>query len=102
MVCDVAGIAAGVGAVWARRDGVVAAAVLSGLAVLLVAAVVLGVAAAPAVLASTGAVWVVFAGVSVLLLVAVFAAGTFVLEPSSALPVSLFVASACACCSAVG
>lgn len=101
MVSAAVVMASGVPLVWARRDGVVAAAVLSGLAVLLVAAVVLGVAAAPAVLASTGAVWVVFAGVSVLLLVAVFAAGTFVLEPSSALPMSLAVASACACCPAV-
>lgn len=68
-----------------------------------VAAVVLGVAGLPgvaAVLASAGTGWVVFAGVAVLLLVAVSAAGTFVLAPSSALPVSLTVASACACCPA--
>lgn len=65
MVCDVAEIAAGVGAVWARRDG-------AGVAVVDVA-----------VPSST---------------VSAFA---FVLVPSSALPVSLLVASACACCSAV-
>lgn len=90
-------IAAGVGLVWARRDGVgvVVAAVVPGVAVLL------GVAAAPAVLASAGSVWVVPAGVAVLLLVAVFAAGAFVLTPSSTLPASLAVASACACWFAV-
>lgn len=64
-----------------------------------VAAVVPGVAAAPAVLASAGVGWVVSAGV--VLLVAVFAGGVFVLAPSSALPVSLAVASACACCPSV-
>lgn len=103
MVCDVVEIVAGVGLVWVRRDGVgvPVVAVVPGVAVLLVAAVSTGVAAAPAVLVFAGSVWVVFAGVSVLLLVAVFAAGTFVLEPSSALPVSLAVASACACCPAV-
>lgn len=85
-------IAAGVGAVWARRDGVVAAAVLSGLAVLLVAAVVLGVLS----------VLTALAPVDVAVLSSTVSAVAFVPAPSSALPVSLFVASACACCSAAG
>ena len=81
MVCDVAGIAVGVGLVWARRDGVgvvVAAVVPSALSVLTAL-----VAVDVAVLSST------------------VSAAAFVLVPSSALPVSLFVASACACCPAV-
>ena len=96
-------MASGVGLVWARKDGagVSVAAGVPGVAVLLVAAVVLGVAVVPAVLAFAGLGWVVLAGVTVLLLVAVFAAGAFVLAPSSASSVSLVVASACACCSAV-
>lgn len=102
-------VAAGVGLAWARRDGVgvAVAAVLPGMAVLLVAAVVPGtavptdVAAAPTVLAFAGSVWVVLAGSAVLLLVAVFAEGAFVLGPSSALLTSLVVASTCACCAAV-
>ena len=83
-------IAAAVGLVWARRDGVG----------VVVAAVVLGVPAVSVVLAFAGVAWLASAGVAVLLLVAVSAAGTFVLAPSSALPVSLTVASACACCPA--
>ena len=74
-------IVAGVGVVWARRDGVgvpVAAAVPVALSVL-AALVPVDVA----VLSFT-----------------VFAVA-FVLVPSSALPASLLVASACACCSAV-
>ena len=74
-------IAAGVGLVWARRDGVgvpVAAAVPSVLSVLTAL-----VSVDVAVLSST---------------VSAFA---FALVPSSALPASLLVASACACCSAV-
>lgn len=80
MVCDVAEIAAGVGVVWARRDGVgvpVAAAVPSALSVL--------TALVP---------------VDVAVLSSAVSAVVFVLVPSSALPVSLLVASACACCSA--
>lgn len=77
-------IAAGVGLDWARRDGVGAVVAVP------VAAVVpsaLSVLAAPvpvdaAVLSST------------------VSAVAFVLVPSSALPVSLLVASACACCPA--
>ena len=83
-------IAAGVPLVWARRDGVG----------VVVAAVVLGAPAVSVVLAFAGVAWLASAGVAVLLLVAVSAAGTFVLAPSSALPVSLTVASACACCPA--
>lgn len=81
MVCDVVEIAAGVGLAWARRDGVgvvVAAAVPVALSVL-VALMPVDVA----VLSST---------VSAVAIVSV---------PSSALPVSLFGASDCACCSAV-
>lgn len=88
MVCDVVEIAAGVGLVWARRDGVG----------VVVAAAVPGVAAS-AVLASTGSVWLV--PVDVVVLSSSVSAVVFVLVPSSALPVSMLVASACACCSVV-
>lgn len=73
-------IASGVPLVWARRDGAgvpVAAAVPSALSVL--AALV---------------------PVDVAVLSSAVSAVVFVLVPSSALPVSLLVASACACCSA--
>lgn len=90
------GIAAGVGAVWARRDGV-------GVAV--VAAVVLPGVAASAVLAvvvpSALSVLTALVPVDVAVLSSAVSAAAFVLVPSSALPVSLLVASACACCSAV-
>lgn len=81
MVCDVAEMASGAGVVWARRDGVgvpVAAGVLSALSVL--------TALVP---------------VDVAMLSSTVSAVAFVLVPSSVLPVSPFVASACACCSAV-
>ena len=81
MVCDVAEIAADVPLVWARRDEAgapVAAAVASALSVL------------------TGLVPVDVAVPSS----TVFAVA-FVLVPSSALPVLLLVASACACCSTI-
>lgn len=77
-------IAAGAGMVWARRDGVgvvaasVAAAVPSALSVL--AALV---------------------PVDVAVLSSTVSAVAFVSVPSSALPVSPFVASACACCTVV-
>lgn len=80
MVCDAAEVAAGVGVVWVRRDGVgvvVALAVPSAVSVL-AALVIVDVA----VLSST------------------VSAVACVLVSSSALPVSLLVASACACCSA--
>lgn len=75
-------MASGVGLVWVRRDGVG----------------VPGVAAS-AVLASAGSVWLV--AVDVAVLSSAVSAVAFVLASSSALPVSLFVASACACCSVV-
>lgn len=71
----------GVGLAWARRDGAgvpVAAAVPSALSVL--------TALVP---------------VDVAVLSSAVSAVAFVLVPSSALPVSLFAASAFACCSAV-
>lgn len=82
MVCDVAEMVSGVGLVWARRDGVG-----------------VPVAAASAVLASAGSVWLV--AVNVAVLSSAESAVAFVLVPSSALPVPLLVASACACCVAV-
>lgn len=85
MVCDVVEIAAGVGLVWARRDGVG----------VLVAAVV------PALVASAHSVLTALVPVDVAVLPSAVSAVAFVLVPSSALPVSLLVASACACCSAV-
>ena len=81
MVCDVVEMASGVGLAWARRDGAgvpVAAAVPSALSVL--------TALVP---------------VDVAVLSSAVSAVAFVLVPLSALPVSLLVASACACCSAV-
>ena len=74
-------IAAGVGLVWARRDGVAVS----------VAAVV----------ASALSVLTALVPVDVAVLSSTVSAVAFVLVPSSALPVSLLVASACACCSAV-
>lgn len=81
MVCGAVEIVAGVGVVWARRDGAgapVAAVVPSALSVL--------TALVP---------------VDVAVLSSAVSAVAFVLVPSSALPASLLVASACACCSAV-
>lgn len=82
MVCDVAEIAAGVGLAWARRDGVVA---------------VLVAAAVPSALSVLTALM----PVDVAVLSSMVSAVAFVLVPSPALPVSLLVASDCACCSAV-
>ena len=87
MVCDVAEIASGVGLAWARRDGV-------GVPGVAASAVL-----ASAVLASAGSVWL--AAVDVAVLSSAESAVVFVLVPSSALSVSLLVASACACCLAV-
>lgn len=78
-------IAAGVGAVWARRDGVGAVAAVS------IAAVV----------ASALSVLTALVPVDVAVPSSAVSAVAFVMAPSSALSVSLFVASAFACCSAV-
>lgn len=75
-------IASGVGLVWVRRDGV-------------------GVPVA-AVVSSAFSVLTALVPVDVAVPSSAVSAVVFVLVPSSALPVSLFVASACACCSAVG
>lgn len=85
-------IAAGVGLVWARSDGVgvvVSAVVLSAVSVL--------VALVPSALSVLAAL----APVDVAVLSSTVSAAAFVSVPSSALPVPLLVASACACCSAV-
>lgn len=81
MVCDVVEIALGVGAVWARRDVV-------GVPVAAVVPVALSVLAA-------------LMPVDVAVLSSTLSAVAIVSVPSSALAVSLLVASACACCSAV-
>lgn len=81
MVCDVVEIALGVGAVWARRDVV-------GVPVAAVVPVALSVLAA-------------LMPVDVAVLSSTLSAVAIVSVPSLALPVSLLVASACACCSAV-
>ena len=81
MDCDVAGMAAGVGLVWARRDGV-------------------GVVVAE-VVPSALSVLTALVPVDVAVLSSTVSAVAFVLVSSSALPASPFVASACACCSAV-
>lgn len=80
MVCDVAEIALGSGLVWARRDGA-------------------GVPVAAAVPAARS-VLTALVPVDVAVLSSTVSAIAFVLVPSSALPVPLLVASACACCSA--
>lgn len=84
MVCDVAEIAAGVGAVWARRDG----------AGVPVAAVV------PALVPSALSVLAALVTVDFAVPSSTVSAAAFVSVPSSALAVSLLVASACACCTA--
>lgn len=81
MVCDVAEIAAGVGLVWARREGV-------GVAVVAVAPSALSVLAA-------------LVPVDVAVPSSAVSAVAFVLVSSSALPASLFVVSNRACCSAL-
>lgn len=81
MVCDVAGIAAGVGLVWARRDGV-------GVAVV-------------AVVPSSLSVLTALVPVDVAVPSSTVSAVAIVLVPSSTLSTSPLVASACACCSAV-
>lgn len=78
-------IAAGVGLVWARRDGAGA-----------VVAVLVAAAVASALSALTALV-----PVDVVVLSSSVSAVAFVLVQSSALPVSLLVASDCVCCSAV-
>lgn len=84
-------MASGVGVVRVRRDGVGAVVAAS------VAAAVPGVAAVPLALS----VLTALVPVDVAVLFSTVSAAAFVLLSSSALAVSLFVASACACCSAV-
>lgn len=74
-------IAAGVGVTWARRDGVG----------------VPGVAAVPSAFSVSAAL----VPVDVAVPSSTVSAVAFVSVPSSALPVSLLVATACACCSKV-
>lgn len=74
-------IASGVGVAWDRRDGA-------------------GVPVA-AVVPSAVSVLTALAPVNVAVLSSTVSAVAFVSVPSSALPVPLLVASACACCSAV-
>lgn len=71
---------------WARRDG---------------AGAVVAVSVAAAVVPSAPSVLTALAPVDVAVLPSAVSAAAFVLVPSSALPVSLLVVSACACCSAV-
>ena len=88
--CEVVEIASGVGLVWTRRDGAgVPALVASALSVL------------AAVVPSALSVLTALVPVDVAVLSSTVSAVAFVLAPSSALPVLLLVASACACCSAV-
>ena len=81
------GIASGVGVVLALRDG-------AGVPVAVGVPGVVGVPSALSVLA-------VLVPVDVAVPSSAVSAVAFVLVPSSALPVSLLVASDCACCSAV-
>lgn len=96
MVCDVVEIAAGVGLAWARREGVVAVVAVSVAAVVTVGFAVLAVGVPSAL-----SVLTVLVPVDVAVLSSAEAAVAFVSVTSSALSVSLFVASARACCSAV-
>ena len=89
MVCGVVGMAAGVGVAWARREGVVAAALLSGVAVV------------PTVVASALSVLAALVSLDVTAPFSTVSAIALVLVPPSALPVSLLEASASACCKAV-
>lgn len=84
-------IASGVPLAWARRDGVRAVAAVS------IAAVVPGVVGVPSALS----VLTALVPVDVAVPSSAASAVAFVLVPSSALPVSLLVASDCACCPAV-
>ena len=90
MVCDVAEMASGVGLAWARRDG-------AGVPVVAVVPGVAGVTGVTSVLSVLAAL----VPVDVAVLSSTVSAVVFVLVTSSALPVSLLVASACACGSAV-
>lgn len=90
MVCDVAEIAAGVGVVWARRDGVGVPVAAGGVEFAVLSVVVPSGLSVLAALVS----------VDVAVLSSTVSAVALVLVPSSALSVSLLVASACACCSA--
>lgn len=92
MVCDVAEMASGVPLVWVRRDGV---------GVVVVAVVAVGFAVLAAVVPSVLSVLAALMPVDVAVLSSRVSAVVFALVPSSALPVSPFVASACACCSVV-
>lgn len=83
MVCDVAEMASGVPLAWARRDGV-------GVSV-----------AAAALVASALSVLTALVSVDVAVPSSAVSAAAFVLVSSAALPVSLFVSAACACCSAI-
>lgn len=87
MVCGVVEIVAGVGVVWARRDE---------MGVLVAVAVPVA-----AVVPSALSVVTALVPVDVAVLSSTVSAVAFVLVPSSVLPVSPFVASACSCCSAV-
>lgn len=86
-------MASGVGLVWARRDGVgvSVAAMVPGVAVVSVAAVV----------ASALSVLTALVPVDVAVLSSRVSAVAFVSVPLSGLSVSLFVSADCACCSAV-
>lgn len=97
MVCGAVEIAAGVGVVWALRDG-------AGVPVAVgmpVAAAVPGVAVVSALVASALSVLTALASVDVEVLFSTVSAVALVLVLFSASPVSLLVASTCACCSAV-
>lgn len=85
------------GLVWARMDGVGVVVAVSVAAAVPGAVGVPGVAAGPLALS----VLTALVPVDVAVLSSTVSAVVFALAPSSALPVSLLVASACACCSAV-
>ena len=99
MVCDVVEIGSGVGLAWARRDGAGAVVAVPFAAVVPGVATV-GFAVLAVVVPSALSVLTALVPVDVAVLSSTVSAVAFVFVPSSDLPVSLLVASACACCSA--
>lgn len=81
-------MASGVGLAWARRDG-------AGVVV------EVGVPGVAVVMPAVRSVLTALVPVDVAVLSSTVSAAAFVLVPSSALSVSLFVSASCACCSAV-
>lgn len=92
-------IAAGVGLVWARRDGT--GVVPVSVAAVVPALVAMALSVLVALVPSALSVLTALMPVDVAVISSAVSAAAFVLVPSSALSASLLVAPACDCCSAV-